>query len=108
MRKGTAMMALLAALTAAGTATAEPAAQRRQDLLYLLKQDCGSCHGLTLKGGLGPALLPQALAGKSDDALVDTILYGRPGTPMPPWSFSIAPEEARWLIETLRNGNVDG
>lgn len=110
MRNRAALVALLAALAAAGTATAaaEPAAQRRQDLLYLLKQDCGSCHGLTLKGGLGPALLPQALAGKSDDALVDTILHGRPGTPMPPWSFSIQPEEARWLVETLRNGNVDG
>lgn len=93
---------------AAGAALAEPSAERQRQLLYLLKQDCGSCHGLTLKGGLGPALLPQTLAGKPDDSLVATILHGRPGTPMPPWAFSISPQEAEWLIGRLRAGNVDG
>lgn len=92
----------------AGAALAEPAAERQKKLLHLLEQDCGSCHGLTMKGGLGPALLPQALADKPDDMLVDTILYGRPGTPMPPWSFEITPEEAQWLVERLRSGRING
>jgi len=34
---------------------------RQTELLYLLKHDCGSCHGMTRKGGLGPALLPANL-----------------------------------------------
>lgn len=93
---------------AAGAALAEPEPKRQQELLYLLEQDCGSCHGLTLKGGLGPALLPQMLADKSDDMLIDTILYGRPGTPMPPWSFQITPDEARWLVGRLRTGKTNG
>jgi mono/diheme cytochrome c family protein len=27
---------------------------RQAELLHLLKHDCGSCHGMTRKGGLGP------------------------------------------------------
>ena len=30
---------------------AEPARERRAELVDLVRQDCGSCHGLTLKGG---------------------------------------------------------
>lgn len=91
---------------ATGTA-AEPAAARQDVLLQLLKQDCGSCHGLTMKGGLGPALLPESLAETPDDVLVATILHGRPGTPMPPWDFEISEEEAQWLVSRLRAGNLD-
>lgn len=72
--------------------------------MHLLLHDCGSCHGLTLKGGLGPPLLPDGLAGKPDDMLVGTILHGRPGTPMPPWSFALSEAEAGWLVEVLREG----
>jgi len=37
----------------------EISAERQTELLYLLKQDCGSCHGMTLQGGLGSSLLPE-------------------------------------------------
>ncbi len=77
---------------------------RAEQLIYQLKQDCGSCHGLTLKGGLGPALLPINLHDKTDEILVDTILYGRAGTPMPPWNFEISRNEAKWLVKILKNG----
>ena len=30
-------------------------------LLRMVRRDCGSCHGMRLTGGLGPALTPQAL-----------------------------------------------
>ncbi len=68
----------------------------------LLADDCGACHGMTRKGGLGPPLTPEALAGKPDDALVQTILDGRPGTPMPPWRSLLSEEDARWLVGRLK------
>lgn len=103
-------LAPLVAIFAGGAAfaAADPGPKRQAELLYLLEQDCGSCHGLTLKGGLGPPLLPQDLAGKDADGLVDTILYGRPGTPMPPWHVEISREEATWLVQRLLKGNVGG
>ena len=86
---------------------ADPAVERQAQLLHLLKHDCGSCHGMTLKGGLGPALTPGALAGKPKDTMIATILHGRPGTPMPPWSTMLSPEETRWLVERLYRGETD-
>ena len=89
-------------------ASADPAPKRQGELLHLLKQDCGSCHGLTMKGGLGPPLRPGDLADKDAGGLVDTILYGRPGTPMPPWEFEISRDEAAWLIDRLLKGGIGG
>lgn len=82
----------------------EPSTARQDELIYLLRQDCGSCHGMTMKGGLGPSLLPSDIADKTDEGLADTILLGRPGTPMAPWAFEITEEEAYWLIRQLRKG----
>jgi len=36
--------------------------------------------------------------------MVNTVLYGRPGTPMPPWRGLLTEQEARWLVEALRSG----
>lgn len=88
------------------TAFAAPDAARQAALRSLVAQDCGSCHGLTLKGGLGPALTPDALAGKPDALLVSTVLDGRPGTAMPPWRPFFSEAEARWIIEQLRAGEI--
>ena len=60
-------------------------AAHEQALIRMVRQDCGSCHGMRLTGGLGPALTREALAGKPVEALAATIYHGRPGTPMPPW-----------------------
>lgn len=68
----------------------------------LVKQDCGSCHGMTLKGGLGPDLLPGRLANMPTDVLAATILDGRPGTPMPPWRGLLSEEDARWIANRLK------
>ena len=39
------------------SATAEAVtAERQTELRNLVHQDCGSCHGMRLTGGLGPAL----------------------------------------------------
>lgn len=85
-------------------AQAELSAQRQQELQHLLRHDCGSCHGMTLKGGLGPALLPEALKDKPDELLFVTIREGRPGTPMPPWKSQLSEADVHWLVQTLRQG----
>lgn len=81
-------------------------AQRQQELRNLLIQDCGSCHGLTMHGGLGPALLPEVLQGRPRDYLVNVILQGRPGTAMPGWQPLLSADEARWMTDRLLEGNL--
>jgi cytochrome c55X len=102
-----ALAAMAIAMVMSSHVHAEPPPGRQQELLYRLRQDCGSCHGMTLKGGLGPPLLPAALAGKDDAVLIEAILHGRPGTPMPPWNFEISAAEAGWLIAQLKEGLPD-
>jgi len=79
----------------------------KAELEHMVRQDCGSCHGMTLKGGLGNPLNPQDLAGKDDEALVATILDGRPGTPMPPWRGLLFEDDARWIVNYLKGGRHD-
>ncbi len=76
----------------------------RQRLVHLVRQDCGSCHGLRLNGGLGPALTPEALAGKPPAHLEYAILRGLPGTAMPGWQGMLAPDEAAWIAANLLKG----
>jgi cytochrome c55X len=104
----TAALALLAAaglawhFSAPAQAEAGPAPERQAQLAHLLTQDCGSCHGLTLAGGLGPALTPQALDGKPAEYLALVILHGRAGTAMPPWRPFLTPAEADWIARRLK------
>ena len=86
---------------------ADPPPARQDELIHRLLQDCGSCHGLTLRGGLGPPLLPAALAGKPEETLVHVILEGIPETPMPPWAFEIDEAEAAWLVRRMKEGLGD-
>jgi cytochrome c55X len=94
-------LALLACAAAAG---AQPAPARRAQLVELVREDCGACHGLTLKGGLGPSLEAAALADKDSEQLSFVILHGRRGTPMPPWREHLSESEAAWIVEQLRKG----
>lgn len=103
---GTGLMVVVAALCTVSAAAADIPSPRQAELRQLLTQDCGSCHGLTLRGGIGPALTPQALAGKSAASLQTAILRGRPGTPMAPWSPFLNEAEADWLVVQLMNGSV--
>lgn len=80
---------------------------RRAELITLVRQDCGSCHGLSLKGGLGPALLPEALKDTPASSLEATILHGRPGTAMPPWQRFLSEAEAAWIVVQLKKGFPD-
>ena len=92
---------------ALSSASAQPGSARQVELLNLIRQDCGSCHGMTLAGGLGLPLLPEALKGKSPDALKETVLRGRSGTPMPPWQAFLTEDEAGWIVESLMKGLPD-
>lgn len=92
---------LLAVLPCLSPGANPPAAERQEELRNLLYQDCGSCHGMRLTGGLGPALTPQALAGKPRELLIATVRDGRAGTPMPPWKNLLDAQEIAWLVDTL-------
>lgn len=92
-----------AAILWAAAASAEPDRARLADLVI---QDCGSCHGLTLKGGLGRPLTPEALSGLSHDNIRDIILDGLPGTPMPPWRPLLSERDAEAIADMLKSGKV--
>jgi len=77
---------------------------RKAELTNMLLQDCGSCHGMTMKGGLGKPLLPQALEDLSRKDLAEIILDGVPGTPMPPWRDLLNKEEVEWIAMELKQG----
>ena len=100
------LIATVAVLAAVAGARAEVTAERRAELLHLLEHDCGSCHGMTRKGGLGSPLEPAALADRDDEALVQVILDGLPGTPMPPWRALLSDQDAAWLVHLLRQGRL--
>jgi len=93
---------LLVLSAAPAAASAEPSPERQAELRNLLVQDCGSCHGLTLAGGLGPPIRAEDLSIKPVEYLAYTILHGRPGTAMPPWRPFLSEAEAVWLAQVLK------
>ena len=95
-------------LCAAGTAPAQSVSPARQaELLNLVRHDCGSCHGLTLKGGLGPALTPAALSGKPAEYVRAIILDSRHGSAMPAWRGLLTEADVAWIADQLRKGLPD-
>ena len=106
-----AILAVLLLFCAATPVVAETAggipAPRAAELEHMVIQDCGSCHGLTMKGGLGSPLTQEALDGADPDALASIILDGVPGTAMPPWRPLLSETEALWIAEYLLQGDLD-
>lgn len=96
---------MLAVLCAAPGASS--LAQSQPDptaLERLIRQDCGSCHGMTLKGGLGPDLRQASLSGRQPETIAQIILDGVPGTPMPSWRPLLSEAEALWIANYLLDG----
>lgn len=93
---------VLALLLTALPCGAEVTADRAQALEHLVIQDCGSCHGLTLKGGLGRPLTRDALAQADPEGLATIILDGIPGTAMPAWRPLLTSDEALWIADFLK------
>jgi len=106
MRGGVTGIVAAAALLLPVVAAADeaPLPERRQQLVRMVRQDCGSCHGMQLTGGLGPPLTREALAGLPLEAIGATIYHGRPGTPMPGWRALLSEAEARWIATQLAAG----
>ncbi len=65
-------------------------------------QDCGSCHGLMMKGGLGRPLTPEALSALDTEMVAAIILDGIPGTAMPPWRPLLSEDQAMWMAQYLK------
>ena len=97
--RGTLATYLLGAVLTAQAAG--PSLERQRYLDDLLHEDCGACHGMTLKGGLGPPLLPERLRSLPREFLATTILEGRPGTPMPPWRPFLSRADVDWILDRL-------
>ncbi|WP_066149985.1 c-type cytochrome [Hydrogenophaga pseudoflava] len=95
---------LLGPVLAFAQSEPSPEASRSRELVRMVRQDCGSCHGMRLTGGLGPALTREALAEFPLDSLAAVIFHGRPGTPMPPWKAMLSEPEARWIALRLQQG----
>ena len=95
-----------ALIAATASASASEAALDTAKLTNLVRQDCGSCHGLTLKGGLGKPLTSDHLRAWSREQLIGIILDGVPGTPMPPWRPLMSEPDARWIVDRLQQGNL--
>lgn len=93
---------VLAAVASATELSAGDAAR----LTDFVRQDCGSCHGLTLKGGLGRPLLPKDLEHYEVEGLADIILHGIPKTAMPGWDRILNRREAEWIAGALKAGKI--
>lgn len=102
MKKHILIFILLGFVSINSTYAQTPSIERQSELKSLLLQDCGSCHGMTMKGGIGPALTLTALSNKSEEFLFLTISEGRPGTPMPPWKNILTKDEIMWLVKTIK------
>jgi cytochrome c55X len=96
------MRSLLALLVLCLPCAAEVAPERAKALEHMVTQDCGSCHGLTMKGGLGRPLTADALIHADPEGLALIILDGVPGTAMPPWRPLITEDEAMWIAHYLK------
>jgi cytochrome c55X len=96
------MRSLLVLLALTLPATADIPATRAAELEHMVIQDCGSCHGLTMKGGLGRPLTHAALAHAEREGLALIILDGVPGTAMPPWRPLLTEAEALWIADYLK------
>lgn len=104
MRSSLPCLALLLSLSAAAQSLTLPTPARQRELIRMVRQDCGSCHGMTLKGGLGSPLLPENLRDKPAEGLAATVLHGRSGTAMPPWKSKLGDVEAAWIVDQLISG----
>jgi len=103
MRDGRVLSKVLAVALLAGPACADIGPDDAARLERLVVQDCGSCHGLTLQGGLGPDIRAETLAHWDRAGLKAVILDGVPGTPMPPWRPLLTEAEAHWIADYLLN-----
>lgn len=89
----------------AGALAAEPPDPARQrELIHLVRQECGFCHGLRLTGGLGSPLTAAVMRDRPAETMIAVILHGIPGTAMPGWLPFLSEAEATWIVTQLQEG----
>lgn len=88
----------------ADAGASEPSPARQRELIHLVRQECGFCHGLRLTGGLGSALTAQTMREKPAETLEAVIRHGIPGTAMPGWAPFLTEPETRWIVQRLQQG----
>ena len=98
------LLILTLALLPAWAQADEPGPERQAQLIRMVRQDCGSCHGIQLTGGMGPELTQARMLDIPFDSLLATIYNGRPGTPMPGWKSMISEADATWIARQLQAG----
>ncbi|ABM20198.1 c-type cytochrome [Marinobacter nauticus] len=91
-----------ALMLSAGAVAGAP--ETEDELANFVIQDCGSCHGLKLKGGLGPPLRPEDIETLPEAAIAAIIREGVPGTAMPPWKALLSDQEIAWISRQLKSG----
>ena len=99
--------AMAATVAASQTGSPSVSSARAAELEHMVIQDCGSCHGLTMKGGLGKPITPADLEGRDAQGLAAIILDGVPGTAMPPWRPLLTEDEALWIADYLMKEKVE-
>jgi cytochrome c553 len=73
-----------------------------QDAASLYAEHCASCHGDRRYGGYSSPLLPDVLARRTDDQLVEIVLKGLPSTQMEGFEQALDADDARALSALLR------
>lgn len=103
------LVLMMAGLTqgSALAADAAPTPERLRELARFVRQECGFCHGLHLTGGLGSPLTAETMKGKPAELMVAIILHGIPGSAMPGWQPYLSEQDARWIVQALREGLFD-
>lgn len=89
-----------------GENPAEVTNERRSELLYFVEQNCPACHGIRMRGSIGPALSKANLQHLSVNAVTLTILYGLPAKGMPAWEAQLSERDAYWIAELLKRGGI--
>jgi nitrite reductase (NO-forming)/hydroxylamine reductase len=69
----------------------------------MFEKECQGCHGPNHEGGVGADLRPDKIAKKNAYTLVQTILNGRPGTAMPPFSEKMNKADAQKMVDYLQH-----
>ena len=98
-------LALTFACPLPGLADEHPDARRQAQLRHLLLQDCGSCHGLRLTGGLGPALTPRPCAASRANRWSPPCSWAV-RKPRCPWAGLLSEDDAGWLVDRLIEGEI--
>ena len=73
------------------------------DVAKMFERECQGCHGPNHEGGVGSDLRPDTIGAKNSYTLSETILGGRAGTAMPPFSEKLTKDDADKMVDYLQH-----